>query len=110
MFVNVQAKTCCEYEQHKTKRKNPGLVPNDMRSHISVEWDRNQKVVVAKREQIGISWRQLKPFVNYVSNDHKVLADVFTVPQEFFDLDNLSEVLSYEVWKTHLSEMRGAFL
>ncbi|XP_058778967.1 uncharacterized protein LOC131652980 [Vicia villosa] len=91
-------------EQHRTKRKNPGLVPNDMRSHISVEWDRNQKIVVAKREQIGISWRQMKPFVNYVSNDHKVLADVFTVPQEIFDLDNLSEVLSYEVWNTHLSE------
>lgn len=86
-------------EQHRTKRKNPGLVPNDMRSHISVEWDRNQKIVVAKREQIGISWRQMKPFVNYVSNDHKVLADVFTVPQEIFDLDNLSEVLSYEVDK-----------
>ncbi|CAK8532943.1 unnamed protein product [Lathyrus sativus] len=91
-------------EQHRTKRKNLGLVPNDMRSHISVEWDRNKKIVVAKREQIGISWRQMKPFVNYVSNDHKVLADVFTVPQEIFDLDNLSEVLSYEVWKTHLSE------
>lgn len=91
-------------EQHKTKRKNLGLVQNDMRAHISVEWDNNQKRVVAKREQIGISWRQMKPFVNHVSSDHKVLADVVTVPEEIFDLDNLSEVLSYEVWKTHLSE------
>ncbi|GAU21289.1 hypothetical protein TSUD_286990 [Trifolium subterraneum] len=91
-------------EQHRTKRKNPGLVQNGMRSHISVEWDNNRKIVVAKREQIGISWRQMKPFVNYVSKDHKVLADVFTVPEEIFDLDNLSEVLSYEVWTTHLSE------
>ncbi|XP_027359523.1 uncharacterized protein LOC113868150 isoform X2 [Abrus precatorius] len=93
-------------EQHRTKRKNLGLVQNDlnMRPHISVEWDGNQKRVVAKQEQIGIGWRQMKPFVNFVSNDHKVLADVFTVPQEIFDLDNLSEVLSYEVWKTHLSE------
>jgi hypothetical protein len=41
----------------------------------------------------------MKPFVNYVSKDHKVLADVVTVPQEIFDLDNLSEVLSHEVDK-----------
>ncbi|KAK7380708.1 hypothetical protein VNO78_33223 [Psophocarpus tetragonolobus] len=93
-------------EQQRIKRRNLGLVQNDlnMRPHISVEWDGNQKKVVAKREQIGISWRQMKPFISSVSNDHKVLADVFTVPQEIFDLDNLSEVLSYEVWKTHLSE------
>lgn len=84
-------------EQQRTKRKNLGLVQNDMRSHVSVEWDGNQKRVVAKREQIGISWRQMKPFVSYVSNDHKVLADAFTVPHEIFELDNLSEVLSYEV-------------
>lgn len=88
-------------EQHRPKRKNLGLVQNDlrMRSHISVEWDGGQKRVVAKREQIGISRRQIKPFVNFVSNDHKVLADVFTVPREIFDSDNLSEVLSYEVGK-----------
>ena len=86
-------------EQQRAKRKNLGLVQNDfrMRSHISVEWDGNQKRVVAKREQIGISWRQMKPFVNFVSNDHKVLADVLTIPREIFNLDNLSEVLSYEV-------------
>jgi len=90
-------------EQHKTKRKNLGLVQNDMRAHISVEWDNNQKRVVAKREQIGISWRQMKPFVNHVSSDHKVLADVVTVPEEIFDLDNLSEVLSYEVDKIVVS-------
>ncbi|KAH1206594.1 hypothetical protein GmHk_16G046998 [Glycine max] len=93
-------------EQHRIKRKNLGLVQNDlnMRPHISVEWDDNHKKVVAKREQIGISWRQMKPFINSVSNDHKILADVFSVPHEIFDLDNLSEVLSFEVWKTHLSE------
>ena len=39
----------------------------------------------------------MKPFINSVSNDHKILADVFSVPQEIFDLDNLSEVLSFEV-------------
>ncbi|XP_047178730.1 protein PFC0760c isoform X2 [Vigna umbellata] len=93
-------------EQQRIKRKNLGLVQNDlnMRSHISVEWDGNQKKVVAKREQVGISWRQTKPFINSVANGHKLVADVLTVPQEIFDLDNLSDVLSYEVWMTHLSE------
>ena len=86
-------------EQHRPKRKNLGQVQNDfkMRSHISVEWDSKQKRVVAKQEQIGISRRQMKPFLNFVSNDHKVLADVFITPLEIFDLDNLSDVLSYEV-------------
>ncbi|CAJ1953337.1 unnamed protein product [Sphenostylis stenocarpa] len=93
-------------DQQRIKRKNLGLVQNDlnMRSHISVEWDDNQNKVVAKREQVGISWRQAKPFINAVANGHKLLADVFIVPQEIFDLDNLSDVLSYDVWKTHLSE------
>lgn len=86
-------------EQHRHKRKNLGLLQNDlnMKSHISVEWDANQKRVVAKREQIGISWRQVKPFVKSVPNGHNVLADVFALPKEIFDWDNLTEVLSYEV-------------
>ncbi|MED6224859.1 hypothetical protein PIB30_088220 [Stylosanthes scabra] len=93
-------------EQQRAKRKNLGFAQHDLRmkSHISVEWDGSQKRVVAKREQIGITWRQMKPFVNFVSNDHNVLADVLTIPKEFFDLDNLKEVLSYKVWKDHLSE------
>ncbi|KAI4348389.1 hypothetical protein L6164_009118 [Bauhinia variegata] len=93
-------------DQHRAKRKNLGAVQNDlnMKSHISVEWDGSQKRVVAKREQVGISWRQMKPFVNFVPNGHNVLADAFSIPQEIFDLDDLNEVLSYKVWKTHLSE------
>ncbi|XVE84247.1 hypothetical protein DITRI_Ditri16bG0155500 [Diplodiscus trichospermus] len=35
---------------------------------------------------------------------HRILADVLTLPHESFDLENLKEVLSYEVWLTHLSE------
>ncbi|KAI4350427.1 hypothetical protein L6164_004884 [Bauhinia variegata] len=93
-------------DQHRARGKNLGALQNDlnMKSHIFVEWDDSQKRVVAKREQVGISWRQMKPFVNFVPNGHSVLADVFSAPQEIFDLDDLSEVLSYEVWKTHLSE------
>ncbi|XP_061367766.1 uncharacterized protein LOC133310797 [Gastrolobium bilobum] len=97
----------CGYpEQHRTKRKNLGLVRSDlaMKSHVSVEWDGNQQRVVAKREQIGISWRQMRPFANFVPNGHKILADVLAIPQEIFGLDNLNEVISYEVWNTHLSD------
>lgn len=86
-------------EQHRHKRKSLGLVQNDlnMKSHISVEWDASQKRVVAKQEQIGVSWRQMKPFINFAPNGHNVLADVFDVPKDFFNWDNLSEILSYEV-------------
>ncbi|CAL0321592.1 unnamed protein product [Lupinus luteus] len=99
-------------EQNRNKRKNLGSAQNDlsMKSHIAIEWDANQKRVVSKPEQIGISWRHMKPFVNFVSEDHNVLADVFTIPEEIFDLDNLTEVLSYEVWKTHLSENEKSLL
>ncbi|KAJ7971788.1 Nuclear factor related to kappa-B-binding protein [Quillaja saponaria] len=93
-------------EQHRVKRKNLGAIQNDLniKSHISVEWDGNGKRVVAKSDQIGISWRDMKPYINTVSRDHNVLADVFAIPQEIFELDNLAEVLSFEVWQTHLSE------
>ncbi|KAK7290566.1 hypothetical protein RIF29_05077 [Crotalaria pallida] len=93
-------------EQHRTKRKNFGPVWNGitMKSHVSLEWAGNHKRVVAKREQVGISWRQMRPFAKFVPNGHNILADVLVVPQEIFGLDNLNEVLSYEVWNTHLSE------
>ncbi|OIW20326.1 hypothetical protein TanjilG_08830 [Lupinus angustifolius] len=93
-------------EEHRTKRKNLGPVWNDLtlKSHVSLEWDGNQKRVVAKREQIGISWRQMRPLANFVPNGHNILADVFVVPQEIFGLDDLVDVLSYEVWNMHLLE------
>ncbi|KAI9084027.1 hypothetical protein K1719_034023 [Acacia pycnantha] len=99
-------------EQGRHKRRNLGMVQNDlsMKSHISVEWDANQKRVVAKREQIGISWRQTKPLVNSIPSGHNILADVFPVPEEIFDLDTLSKVLSYEVWNTHLSDDERSLL
>ncbi|KAK7336172.1 hypothetical protein VNO77_16705 [Canavalia gladiata] len=99
-------------EQHRTKTKNLGLVRSDLtvKSHISVEWDGNHQRVVAKWEQIGISWRQMRPFVNFVHNAHSVLADVLAIPQEIFGLDSLSEVLSYEVWNTHLLANERNFL
>lgn len=90
----------CSPEQYRTKkRKNSGIVQSDltMKSHVSVEWDGKHQRVVAKREQIGISWRQMRPFANFDHNGHKVLADVLAIPPEVFELGSLSEVLSYEV-------------
>ena len=86
-------------EQHKVKRKNVGLSHNEsnMKSHISLEWDGNQKRVVAKREQIGVSWRDSRPFNGSVPEHHNPIADVFAIPQEIFELEDLTEVLSYEV-------------
>lgn len=86
-------------QKHRMKRKDFGLPQNgsNMKSHISLEWDGNQKRVVAKREQIGISWRDVKTFCNPVLHHHNTLADVFDIPQEILKLENLTEVLSNEV-------------
>lgn len=86
-------------EKYKTKKKKLDLQRYDlkMRSNISLEWDDKKKSVVSKREQIGISRRDLVQYVDAVPPYHNVLADVLAVPQEIFDLKILKEVLSYEV-------------
>lgn len=90
---------CNSREQHKAKKKNMGLLKDDsdINSHISLEWDGNQKMVVAKSDQIGISWRDLRPFIDSTFNSHNILADVFAVPEGIYDLEDLEDVLSYEV-------------
>ena len=90
---------CNSWDQYRTKKKKLESLQNDLntKSCISLEWDGNQKKVVAKREQIGLSWRHLRPFTDSTIHYHRVLADVLTLPHEIFDLENLKEVLSYEV-------------
>ncbi|KAJ0969271.1 hypothetical protein J5N97_022148 [Dioscorea zingiberensis] len=46
----------------------------------------------------------MAPFIDSPPRHYSGLADVFSVPQAIFDLDNLMEVLSYEVWAKFLSE------
>ncbi|KAK1569266.1 hypothetical protein Q3G72_034651 [Acer saccharum] len=98
-----------QYRMKKRKLESPqkGLSSN---SHISLVWDGNQKKVVAKKEQIGISRRNLRPFLDSVSNSRSILADVFSIPRETFELEDLTEVLSYEVWQNQLSEDERTFL
>lgn len=93
-------------EPYRVRKKNLALPHSDanLRSHITLVWDGSKRRVVSKREQIGISWRKLRPFVDLVSNEQTILADVFDVPREIFELEDLSEVLSLEVWQTYLSE------
>ncbi|EPS65141.1 hypothetical protein M569_09638, partial [Genlisea aurea] len=75
-----------------------------LRPNISLEWDDKKKGVVSKREQIGLARRQLIPFVEHDTYRHSSLADIVSVPKEIFDLNSLSDVLSYEVWQSHLSD------
>ncbi|XP_022739582.1 uncharacterized protein LOC111291810 isoform X2 [Durio zibethinus] len=94
------------WDQYRTKKKKLESLQNDWntKSCISLEWDGNQNKVVAKRDQIGLSRRHLRPFIESTLHFNRVLADVLTLPHETFHLENLTEVLSYEVWRTHLSE------
>ena len=86
-------------DSYRVRKKNFALPHSDanLRSHITLVWDGSKRRVVSKREQVGISWRKLRPFLDSVSNKHSILADVFDVPREIFELKNLSEVLSLEV-------------
>lgn len=86
-------------EPYRVRKKNLALPYGDanLRSHITLVWDGSKRRVVSKREQIGISWRKLRPFVDSVSNEQTILADVFDVPRQIFELEDLSEVLSLEV-------------
>lgn len=86
-------------EPYRVRKKNLALPHSDanLRSHITLVWDGSKRRVVSKREQIGISWRKLRPFVDSVSNEQTILADIFDVPRQIFELEDLSEVLSLEV-------------
>ncbi|XP_010249271.1 PREDICTED: uncharacterized protein LOC104591880 isoform X2 [Nelumbo nucifera] len=112
--LNASSVISCNLQDQyrEKKKKNLESPPNvlNMRSHISLEWDNIQKRAVAKKEQIGISWRDLSPFPDFVPHRHTGLADVFAIPWEIFGLENMTGVLSYEVWETLLSEKERDFL
>jgi hypothetical protein len=87
---------------------------SNINSHISLEWDGNQKTVVAKRDQIGISWRHMRPYIDSTFNSHNIPADVFVVPHGIYELKNLEDVLSYEVainsWLSTIFESELCFV
>lgn len=106
--LNAACVVSCNFqEQHRGKKEKSSECSHNalnIRSHISLEWDDTQKRVMAKREQIGMSWRDMSAFISSVTCCQMGLADVFPVPQEIFELKNLNMVLTYEVWKTCLSD------
>lgn len=98
-LLGVSIRGSSSRQQCGVRRKNLEFPHNDlnMKSHISLEWDDSKKRIVAKSEQISISWRDLRPFNDYIPHHQNVLADVFAIPHEIFELENLTHVLSYEV-------------
>ncbi|KAJ1288976.1 hypothetical protein BS78_02G130100 [Paspalum vaginatum] len=74
-----------------------------LKPHINLKWDQYLRRVVPAKEQVGILWSDLAPFIEspkYSSG----LADVTNVPPEIFSLKSLRGVLSFEVWSTCLTE------
>ncbi|OVA17351.1 Nuclear factor related to kappa-B-binding protein [Macleaya cordata] len=111
--LNASSAVSCNLQQYSAKKKKnvePSQTLSDMSSRVSLEWNDNQKRIVAKREQIGITWRDLSPFIDSFSKCNIGLADVVAIPQEIFGLEDMTGVLSYEVWKTHVSESERNFL
>lgn len=98
--------------QYRANKKHSGSTQCDfdIGPHISLEWSQSQKRVVARREQICISRKDLTHFNDFFPNIRNIMADVCTIPSEIFELDNLAEVLSYEVWQTRLSEKERSLL
>lgn len=97
---------CTSQEKYRpnTKKLHVHNRDSNTRPNISLEWDSRKKSVVSRKDQIGFSKRHLIPFIEPGSRGHNFLADVLPVPPEIFELDNLSEVLSYEVIYNYDSE------
>lgn len=86
------------HNQYKLKKKKmESLEGQNPKLHISLEWDGIQSKVIARRDQVSLSKRDLRPFVNSIPQSCNHLADVCSVPREVFKLENLNGILSYDV-------------
>lgn len=109
--LNVSSAVSGNLQQYSAKRKKnaeSSQALSNMRSRVSVELDEKDIMIVSKREQVGIGWSDLGPFIDSFSKCG--LADVVTIPEETLDLEDMTDVLSYEVWETHLSDLERNFL
>ncbi|KAK9064693.1 hypothetical protein SSX86_016075 [Deinandra increscens subsp. villosa] len=98
------------WEMQKVKKKKYPHFDLNTKSRISLEWDDKKERVVSKKDQIGIAHRELIPFLPFVAHHQNVIGDVFAAPPELFELTDLTGLLSYEVWQTHLSAQEREFL
>uniref|UniRef100_A0A0E0LK91 Uncharacterized protein n=1 Tax=Oryza punctata TaxID=4537 RepID=A0A0E0LK91_ORYPU len=100
-------------DQHRTGKKSKVQSSNchiSLKSQIALKWDDYQKKVVPKKEQVGVLWSDLAPFIDSRQKHDSGLADVTCIPPEIFSLENLRGVLSYKVWDTCLTEADRKFL
>ncbi|CAL5080148.1 unnamed protein product [Urochloa decumbens] len=99
-------------EQYRSGKKTKSDTSNclvSLKPHIGLKWDQYLRRVVPEKEQVGILWSDLAPFIE--NQEHcSGLADVTYVPPETFSLESLRGVLSYEVWSTCLTEAERKFL
>ncbi|XP_071721666.1 uncharacterized protein [Rutidosis leptorrhynchoides] len=98
------------WDQYRSNKKKLKPSESDLKSHISLEWNGLQKKVVAKREQIAVSWRNMRPLIEHIPHSNNILADVLSIPPEVFQLENLTEVVSYEAWQALLSDKERNYL
>ncbi|NP_001350557.1 uncharacterized protein LOC4343162 [Oryza sativa Japonica Group] len=100
-------------DQNRTWKKSKVESSNchiSLKSQIALKWDDYQKRVVPQKEQVGILWSDLAPFIDSRQKHDSGLADVTYIPPETFSLENLRSVLSYKVWDTCLTEADRKFL
>ncbi|TVU39391.1 hypothetical protein EJB05_12806, partial [Eragrostis curvula] len=93
----------------KTKFESSNNCLVTLSPHIGLKWDRYLRRVVPEKEQVGLLWSDLAPFVE-TRKRRSGLADVTYVPPEAFSFENLRSMLSYEVWATCLTEDERKFL
>ncbi|KAG2633554.1 hypothetical protein PVAP13_2NG263400 [Panicum virgatum] len=103
---------CTISEQYRPGKKTKFDSSNclvSLKPHIGLKWDQYLRRVVPEKEQVGILWSDLAPFIE--GHEHcSGLADVTYVPPGTFSLESLRGVLSYEVWSTCLTEAERKFL
>ncbi|CAL5080073.1 unnamed protein product [Urochloa decumbens] len=92
----------------KTKRDSSNCLVS-LKPHIGLKWDQYLRRAIPIKEQVGILWSDLAPFIES-KKQRSGLADVTHVPSEIFSLESLGGVLSYEVWSTCLTEVEREFL
>ena len=90
---------CTNSEQYRPGKKTKFDSSNclvSLKPHIGLKWDQYLRRVVPEKEQVGILWSDLAPFIE--GHEHcSGLADVTYVPPGTFSLESLRGVLSYEV-------------
>ncbi|KAI3929730.1 hypothetical protein MKX01_025898 [Papaver californicum] len=104
--LNASSAVSGNLQQYSAKKKKSAETSQS--SRVLLGLDEKDIKIVSKREQVGIGWSDLGSFIDSFSKCG--LADVVTIPEEILDAEDMTDVLSYEVWETHLSDLERNFL